>query len=513
MASGSRVRTFKGHSGNVTSVAFSPDGRYVLSGGDDNSLKLWSLHRGQELRSYRGHLDNITSIAFSPDGQFILSGSLDTTTRIWAVEAGEEVAKLLSSRDGEWIIVTPDNYYNTSPEGASLLHWVYPGGSETFTFEQFESLFKRPDIIKNRLVSDSNDNTQAPAITRPPRIEMADHLAVKETSSKNYSLTFAASASEAVETVRVFVNGKPTSEILVNAKEKELSLDVPLFSGANRITAVAYDEKGFSSNPKYVDVICKHSGLVKPNLYVFAIGISEYPRLPSKWQLEFAHSDAEAIIETFQKQEGRLFAEVRYNYLSNEKATAVTITEVLDALRTIDENDVAVIFMAGHGIKAVDGTFYFLTSDGSFEEPEKGGLSWEVLGEYLNRVKGRVLLFLDACHSGSIVTETIVPNDELAQQFFSGGQGGIMVFSASKGRQFSLESPDIGGGFGVFTYALVQSLGSKAKRVDTNRNGFVEFMELVDYVRHTVDKVTKGEQTPWLSRKELFGDLPVAVVN
>ena len=88
-----------------------------------------------------------------------------------------------------------------------------------------------------------------------------------------------------------------------------------------------------------------------------------------------------------------------------------------------------------------------------------------------------------------------------------------MVFSASKGRQFSLESPDIGGGFGVFTYALVQSLGSKAKRVDTNRNGFVEFMELVDYVSHTVDEVTKGEQTPWLSRKELFGDLPVAVVN
>ena len=88
-----------------------------------------------------------------------------------------------------------------------------------------------------------------------------------------------------------------------------------------------------------------------------------------------------------------------------------------------------------------------------------------------------------------------------------------MVFSASKGRQFSLESPDIGGGFGLFTYALVQSLGPMAKEVDTNNNNFVEFMELVDFVTKYVNDATRGEQTPWLSRKELFGDLPLASTN
>jgi len=164
-------------------------------------------------------------------------------------------------------------------------------------------------------------------------------------------------------------------------------------------------------------------------------------------------------------------------------------------------------------VKAKDGTFYFLTSDGSFEKPQEAGVSWTLLGEHLARIKARVILLLDACHSGSIVTKTVVPNDELAQQFFTGGLGGIMVFSASKGRQFSMESPDIGGGFGIFTYALTQSLGPRAKEADTNSDGFVEFMELVDYVSQYVHKETKGEQTPWLSRKELFGDLPVAVVN
>ena len=54
-----------------------------------------------------------------------------------------------------------------------------------------------------------------------------------------------------------------------------------------------------------------------------------------------------------------------------------------------------------------------------------------------------------------------------------------MVFSASKGRQYSLESPDIGGGFGLYTYALVQALGKQSKRADLNGNNYVEFLELV----------------------------------
>ena len=156
---------------------------------------------------------------------------------------------------------------------------------------------------------------------------------------------------------------------------------------------------------------------------------------------------------------------------------------------------------------------FFLTTTGNIREPRKGGLSWDLLGKYIDRIKARVILFLDACHSGSIVTETVVPNDQLAQEFFSEGRGGVMVFSASKGRQYSLESPDIGGGYGIFTYALVQGLGSNVIQVDSNRNKVVEFMELVNYVANYVDKETKGEQTPWLSRKELFGDLPLAVVD
>ena len=76
-----------------------------------------------------------------------------------------------------------------------------------------------------------------------------------------------------------------------------------------------------------------------------------------------------------------------------------------------------------------------------------------------------------------------------------------------------MESPDIGGGFGVFTYALTQAIGAQAENADVNGNQVVEFTELVAYVTRYVDKLTRGTQTPWLSRKELFGDLPIAAVG
>jgi len=513
VSTGRLARALEGHKNKVKTATFTPDGKYILSGSEDNTVKIWDATTGITIKTLAGHADAVTSATSTRDLHDVISGSADASIRKWDIKEESETVRLYGSTDGEWIAITPDGYYQNSTEGNYLVHWAATDALETFTFEQFESQFKRPDLIRARLAGGSEEGISVTAMSRPPHIEMEDHREVREISAKSYFLKLVASAVKEVETVRVFVNGKPTLEVPVNAKEKDLSLNVPLFSSANRITAVAYDEKGFSSNPKYVDVLCKNSGLANPNLYVFAIGISDYPQLPSKWQLEFAHTDAQALIKSFLNQEGKLFGEVRYNLLSNEKATVDNILEALDALSEISANDVAVIFMAGHGVKAKDGTFYFLTSSGSFEEPEKAGLSWTLLGHYLAKIKGRVILLLDACHSGSIVTETVVPNDELAQQFFEGGRGGIMVFSASKGRQYSLESPDVGGGFGIFTFALTQSLGPKAREADTNSDGFVEFMELVDYVSTYVNKETKGEQTPWLSRKELFGDLPIARVN
>ena len=510
---GNEIRTFSSKPGTLK---ISPDGKRLALGSIDNSIKLWDIHAGKEIKTLRGHSKSVSSIAFSPDGQTLASGSLDGTTKIWNTKTFEHIT-IVSAGD-EWVTYCStgrEGYYNSSLEASPLVTWVFSGtpSEEIFSFEQFESVFKRPDIIKKWLAATSFWEKPTTQITRPPFVDLSEHKTIKQTSQKAFPLKLTTSAADKVKELRIFVNGKSLQEISVNAKEKELSISVPLLPGANRITAVAYNEKGFSSNPKYVDVICNRTDLPKPNLYALGIGVSKYSRLPREWQLSYAHTDARAVVEAFKKQEGGLFGQVKTKLLTNQEANVAAISDVLESLAGMSENDIAVIFLAGHGIMGKDGTFYYLTSEGSMENPEKGGLSWKVLNEYLAKIKGRVIMLLDACHSGNISTETVVPNNELAHKLSSEGRSGVMVFAASKGRQSALESPDLGGGFGTFAYAVTQTLGPKAKQADLNDNGFIEFMEMVEYVGRSVDKETEGEQTPWLSRKELFGDLAIASVS
>ena len=67
----------------VTSVCFSPDGRQVLTGSDDNTARLWDAATGQELRRFEGHTLPVWSVCFSPDGRQVLTGSSDKTVRLW----------------------------------------------------------------------------------------------------------------------------------------------------------------------------------------------------------------------------------------------------------------------------------------------------------------------------------------------------------------------------------------------------------------------------------------------
>lgn len=512
VGTGKLMRTFEAPKlfNGAEVVAFSPDGHDAFSVSENHTLKLWDLGTGKT----RCTLQDVSRAVFSPDGRRLLATDTDGAIRIWDLASGQWIARMVTTTDGEWSIDTPDGYYDTSPEGKAAVH--YATNFETYGFEQFESLFRRPDIIRARLAGDLKAGTPAPALTIPPRIAAVTTRAISSgtTDKTTYPLSVVAtSRDDLVQTVRVFVNGKPALETPVAAKEKRLDLDIPLFAGPNRITAVAYDGKGLSSNQETIDVVSTVPDTPKPTLWVLGIGVSAYPHIPKMQQLDYAHSDAKALVQVLRRQRGRLFQDVRDLTLTNQEATPQKIDEALTALGAMNANDVAVIFMAGHGVRGQDGRFWFVTPTGSLAHPENGGLDWTILGERIAHIKGRTILFLDACHSGSVVDETIVPNDQLAARFFKGGMGGVMVFSASKGRQASLEGPDIGGGFGAFTYGLTQALGEKAREADRDNNGFVEFTELVDYVSKFVNTETQGQQTPWLSRKELFGDLAIAAVK
>ena len=79
------VHVLKGHNAEVDSVAFSPDGKTLASGGKDTPIKLWDAETGKLLRTLTGHTGRVESLAFSPDGKTLATGGGggDTSVKLW----------------------------------------------------------------------------------------------------------------------------------------------------------------------------------------------------------------------------------------------------------------------------------------------------------------------------------------------------------------------------------------------------------------------------------------------
>jgi len=141
-----------GHTGSVNAVAFSPDNRWLASGGKDNVIKIWDLATGNILRTLYGHTANVNALVVSPDGKLLASGSgdindkrdlgtftmggvvggaEDNTVRIWSVQTGQQlqvlrghelpVAALAFNTDGRTL---------TSVSGDAIKVWNVSAGTE-----------------------------------------------------------------------------------------------------------------------------------------------------------------------------------------------------------------------------------------------------------------------------------------------------------------------------------------------------------------------------------------------
>ncbi len=161
-ATGAELRTLRGHASFVWSVAFAPDGQTLASSGLDHTIRLWDVATGAQLRLLTKHTDSVHAVAFSPDGRVLVSGSDDRTIKLWDAATGAELRTLTGHTAIIWALaLSPDGQTLASgSDDRTIRLWDVRTGAQLHTLTGRESRFRAlafsPD--SKTLASDSGDH-------------------------------------------------------------------------------------------------------------------------------------------------------------------------------------------------------------------------------------------------------------------------------------------------------------------------------------------------------------------
>ncbi|MFN7208832.1 MAG: WD40 repeat domain-containing protein [Aggregatilineales bacterium] len=92
-------------------LAWSPDGRFIVTKAPGDALQTWSVETGEPLRTLTGHTAMVLAVAWSPDGRYIAASSRDRTVRVWEAETGRRVRSMIDCCEAEGLAWSPDSRY------------------------------------------------------------------------------------------------------------------------------------------------------------------------------------------------------------------------------------------------------------------------------------------------------------------------------------------------------------------------------------------------------------------
>ncbi len=438
------------------------------------------LVRGELMREMRYSEADGTLVQLNDDDSFVVYDAAAGTT-------------LLEGRyvDDEIVAWSPDLRFDSTAEGANYVSLRFPGQAGAFTFQQFRNQLRKEGHVAR--VIGRTYAAEPLSIRVPPGL-----LGSLELEDGRVSGTL--DVRDAVE-LRVYQDGLRTDTLAVSGTGK-YDLDVAHVPGARWVSIVAADAVGLASRPLGRDV--SSGTAARPVVHALTVGIDTYDA-PELADLRFAGADAGTLRQALASIEGSAIGLGVAENLADAAATPQAILARARAIvETAKQGDTVVFSFAGHGLTAPDGRFFMATSATEPQAIERTALAWDDLAAVLVTSKARVVVFLDACHSGAAGTGLFATNDDAAEGLLDRVPSGLLVFSAAKGRQLSEEMVQVGGG--VFTNAVADVIARERGVFDLDRNGAIEASELYAGVKRRVSELTEGRQVPWLARNELVGD-------
>jgi len=519
-------------------VDISGDGNYILLGTNLHVMRL----DGQGNVVWKQTLSEESAAArISGNGRLAVIAMSDGSYAWYDMTDGTRLLNLFVHPDHKrWILWTPAGFYDCSSGAEDLIGWNMNQGKEKasafFPVAQFRNSFYRPETIDHSVGNRYNmqyaqltniaNTTVAPTETvvaepgqatitqaLPPEINILNPLSGGSANNRQVMVQYTvhSQTGNPVKSVKVLVNGRPVQLLpSVDLGTNEVYVEIP--ENDCEISLIAQNEFA-SSVPATVRLKwtgSKMEDLFKPKLYVLSIGVSKYK--DSNLTLQYAAKDAGDFANIMSKQKGLLYSDVSIKLLTDEKSSKNEILDGLDWILSETTNrDVAMIFFAGHGINDNMGNFYYMPVEADRDRLRATCVNYLEIRQSVSSVAGKVVLFMDACHSGGVMgsnRRAAAPDIIGFVNELASAENGVVVFTSSTGRQYSLEDPTWNNG--AFTKALVEGMAGRADFLQQNK---ITIKTLDLYISQRVKELTKGQQAPTMIIPESISDFPVAILG
>ncbi len=476
--------------------------------------------------TFQGHAFSVTAVAFSPDGKRVLTGSDDNTTKVWDTSSGQTLVTLIAIDSTDWVVTTPSGLFDASPGAMRLMYFVV--GLEVIELEQLKERYYEPGLLSKVLGFSDEPLREVEGFDS---VALYPAVGLQLDTAQNKLHIRLTPRNGGVGKVSVFVNGKEVLEeanppkgfnrvrdtvMVINLEQYARYF---LADSLNDVSVRAYNEAGWlKSAPHgvtYRPVFAGAKGNDQdrgaaparlegaPNLFILSVGTANYAG--TKLDLKFAGKDALDMANAFQQIGRQLLHDTPGKVISHILTTdssaypAPTKANIRQAFEAIKKDaraaDLLLVYFSGHGIARGD-EFYYLTQDMSSFEVEIEGKSRTVsnteLTRWINDIPAlKQVLILDACNSGKVVESLAVLSRGLNSSQIRAleqlkDRTGMFVLTGSAADKVSYEAGQFSQG--LLTYSLLEGIKGEVP----DKFGHVDVMKLFRYATDRVPELAKG---------------------
>ena len=566
-------KEFIGHYGAVHSVTVSADGRFLASGGEDQTIMVWKLSETGYAPSLRQTFEGEEwSLFFS--SLPVDSLTKEPTKKAWldviaflkssgnkAYKSIEEVYKTLGEQvipfatlfvteDQEWICWTPRGYFSCSSDGGQYFGWHVNKGinqlADFYSAEQYFELLYRPTEVGNSfkqgkrvedILRESGERIFDLSKLHRPSVGFFDITATtKATDLLRYDQgKYFTQARTIPITVDIYDGGGGVKEVNIYQNDKLIISDsdvktsregekrsktyaVEMANETNKFKVKVMNFQKIESRSDELAIEYVGEVIATSTLHVLAVGINKYQN--GSYNLNYAQPDAFSFVEKLNEKSKIIFKDVNRVEIYDEEATKENITKGFKAMiAKAKPEDVFMFYYAGHGTldEANNDEYYLVPTDitklyGDPAQLHARGISATDIRGFLTQIKSqKQIVLMDACHSGGAVKSlsTRAVASDEKAMVQLARSSGVVMIASSGTKQLATEFEALK--HGVFTYALLEALDGKADNGDRK----ITVNELKVYMEERVPELTKqyGGQAQYPTGYITGNDFPISILE